>query len=330
MTLSLPQSPPVPLADTLSVVDEVLGAIDLRIPAHVSRDELRERRQARADRSTPALRRVHRAGSARIATFAFPAAVFDELRRLDRSRAHSARRSRSCVAPPLRSNASSARAARNEIAAVTGFTPDAVAQLERLADRRAALSADEANADGELLHALIDPDATCPARSAESVDAHASVRAALDASRRITRACCVRYYLEDATLDDIAVELGRLEERIRQIREAAEKKLREDFVVLALCAIGPEPPLNHSFTRPSSLIVFDVSDPFNNRNRPNHTLMTPSRQIACSLSSEPSRFHQNPPGFPKAVPSSPAPWQEIPARPALPRHSQRAKKIPPA
>ena len=43
-----------------------------------------------------------------------------------------------------------------------------------------------------------------------------------------------RYYLEDATLDDIAVELGISKERVRQIREAAEKKLREDFVVLAL------------------------------------------------------------------------------------------------
>jgi RNA polymerase sigma factor for flagellar operon FliA len=43
-----------------------------------------------------------------------------------------------------------------------------------------------------------------------------------------------RYYLEDATLDDISVELGISKERVRQIREAAEKKLRDDFVVLAL------------------------------------------------------------------------------------------------
>jgi DNA-directed RNA polymerase sigma subunit (sigma70/sigma32) len=43
-----------------------------------------------------------------------------------------------------------------------------------------------------------------------------------------------RYYLEDATLDDLASELGISKERVRQIREAAEKKLREDFVVLAL------------------------------------------------------------------------------------------------
>jgi RNA polymerase sigma factor for flagellar operon FliA len=40
--------------------------------------------------------------------------------------------------------------------------------------------------------------------------------------------------MEDATLDDIASELGISKERVRQIREAAEKKLRENFIVLAL------------------------------------------------------------------------------------------------
>lgn len=41
-------------------------------------------------------------------------------------------------------------------------------------------------------------------------------------------------YLDDATLEDIAGELGVSKERVRQIREAAEKKLRADFIVLAL------------------------------------------------------------------------------------------------
>jgi RNA polymerase sigma factor for flagellar operon FliA len=43
-----------------------------------------------------------------------------------------------------------------------------------------------------------------------------------------------RYYLEDAAPDDISGELGVSKERIRQIRDAAEKKLRDEFVVLAL------------------------------------------------------------------------------------------------
>src|ERR1044071_6319760 len=40
MTLTLSQSSAVSLADTLSVVDAVLGALDRRLPPHVSRDDL--------------------------------------------------------------------------------------------------------------------------------------------------------------------------------------------------------------------------------------------------------------------------------------------------
>jgi RNA polymerase sigma factor for flagellar operon FliA len=50
-----------------------------------------------------------------------------------------------------------------------------------------------------------------------------------------TKQQCGRMRVQsDATLDDIAIELGISKERVRQIREAAEKKLREDFLVLAL------------------------------------------------------------------------------------------------
>jgi RNA polymerase sigma factor for flagellar operon FliA len=122
----------------------------------------------------------------------------------------------------------------SEIAAVTGHTPAAVAQFDRLALAAQACSADETDAHGEQLHALVDSEAACPARSAESVDAHSSVRAALDRLPPNHARVLRRYYLEDATLDDIAAEFGVSKERIRQLREAAEKKLREDFVVLAL------------------------------------------------------------------------------------------------
>src|SRR4051812_4246 len=40
MTLSCQHTPPASLADTLSVVDAVLGALDRRLPVHVSRDDL--------------------------------------------------------------------------------------------------------------------------------------------------------------------------------------------------------------------------------------------------------------------------------------------------
>jgi RNA polymerase sigma factor FliA len=84
------------------------------------------------------------------------------------------------------------------------------------------------------LHALVDADAVSPAQSVESDDTHASIRAALTRLSPIHARVLRRYYLEDATLDDIAVELGVSKERVRQIRESAEKKLREDFIVLAL------------------------------------------------------------------------------------------------
>ncbi len=74
----------------------------------------------------------------------------------------------------------------------------------------------------------------CPAESAADGDAASSVRAAL-ARLPVNQALALRrYYLEDATLDEIAGELGVSRERARQVREAGEKKLRADFVVLAL------------------------------------------------------------------------------------------------
>lgn len=114
------------------------------------------------------------------------------------------------------------------------MTVDAVAQLEQLALAVEACSLDETDADGERWHTLPDHDATCPAHSAESGDTHASVRAALDRLAPNQAHVLRRYYLDDATLDDSAVELGVSKERVRQIREAAEKKLRADFIVLAL------------------------------------------------------------------------------------------------
>jgi RNA polymerase sigma factor FliA len=234
MTLSLPQSPPISLADTLSVVDAVLGAIDRRIPAHVSRDDL-----ASAGKLAliEALLRFDGPPD-QVRAYCYVrvrGAVFDELRRLDPLSRHT----RSKITLVRRAAAALERELgraplANEIASVTGFTAEAVAQLERIATAAQACSIDETNADGEQLHAVIDADAVCPARLAESVDAHASVRAALDRLPSNHARVLRRYYLEDATLEDLAVELGVSKERIRQIREAAEKKLREDFIVLAL------------------------------------------------------------------------------------------------
>ncbi len=234
MTLAIPHTPSASLADTLSVVDAVLGALDRRLPAHVSRDDLASAGKLALIEAL--LRFDGPPEQARAYCYVcVRGAVFDELRRLDPLSRHT----RAQITVVQRAAAALERKLARaplagEIAAVTGFSVNAVTQLERLATAAQACSADETDADGEKLHALVDADATCPARSAESGDAHASVRAALDRLAPNHARVLRRYYLEDATLDDIAGELGLSKERVRQIREAAEKKLREDFIVLAL------------------------------------------------------------------------------------------------
>ncbi|MDO8540490.1 MAG: sigma-70 family RNA polymerase sigma factor [Opitutaceae bacterium] len=234
MTLALPHTTPVSLADTLSVVDAALATFDRRLPAYVSRDDLASAGKLALIETL--LRFDGPPEQARAYCYVrVRGAILDELRRLDPLSRHT----RAQVTLARRAAAALERElgrvpVASEIAAVTGLTADAVAQLERLATSAQACSADETDADGERLHALVDIDAVCPAQSAESVDTHTSIHAALDRlppnHARVVR----RYYLEDATLDDLASELGISKERVRQIREAAEKKLREDFIVLAL------------------------------------------------------------------------------------------------
>jgi RNA polymerase sigma factor for flagellar operon FliA len=234
MTLSHQHTPSASLADTLSVVDAVLGALDRRLPAHISRDDLASAGKLalieallRFD-GPPAETRAYCYVRVR-------GAVLDELRRLDPLSRHT----RAQVTLVRRAGAALERQlgrapVAGEIAAVTGLSLDAIAQLDRLATAAQACSADETGENGEHLHAIIDHDAACPARSAETVDTHASIHAALDQLPPNHARVLRRYYLEDATLDEIAAELGVSKERVRQIREAAEKKLREDFMVLAL------------------------------------------------------------------------------------------------
>lgn len=234
MTLTLQHTPTASLADTLNVVDAVLGALDRRLPAHVSRDDLASAGKLALIEAL--LRFDGPAEQARAYCYVrVRGAVLDELRRLDPLSRHT----RAQVTLVRRATAALERELgraplASEIATLTGLSPTAVAQLEQLASAAQACSVDETDANGEQLHALIDNDAACPARSAETLDTYASLHAALNQLPPNHARVLRRYYLEDATLDDIAGELGISKERVRQIREAAEKKLREGFVVLAL------------------------------------------------------------------------------------------------
>lgn len=234
MSTSQPTPGSPALAETLGVVDAVLAALDRRLPAHVSRDDL-----ASAGK-VALIEALLRFDGPREETRAYcyvrvRGAVLDELRRLDPLSRHT----RTQVTLVRRATAALERDLGRaptlpEIAAATGLTARAVTQLDRIATAANACSADATDGDGEALHALVDADAPCPARSAESTDTHASVRAALERLAPTQALVIRRYYLEDATLEAIGDELRVSKERVRQIREAAEIKLRQDFVVLAL------------------------------------------------------------------------------------------------
>jgi RNA polymerase sigma factor for flagellar operon FliA len=234
MTLTLQLSLPASLAETLSVVDAVLASVARHVPPHVSREDLASAGKVALVEAL--LRFDGPPAEARAYCYVrVRGAVLDELRRLDPLSRHT----RAQVTLVRRATAALERQlgrapTLDEVAASTRLTTEALAQLERLANAAAPCSVDETDGEGELVHVLMDADAICPARSAESDDTNASVQAALGRLAPNHAQVLRRYYLDDATLDDIASELGVSKERVRQIREAAEKKLREDFVVLAL------------------------------------------------------------------------------------------------
>lgn len=234
MTLTDQPSSPATLAETLSVVDVALASVARHLPLHVSREDLASAGKLALVEAL--LRFEGPPEQARAYCYVrVRGAVLDELRRLDPLSRHS----RTQVTLVRRATAALERQlgrapTTSETSALTGFDTDELAQLERLATAANVTSTDATDADGENLHALIDADAACPACSAESGDTHDAVRAALTRLAPNHAHVLRRYYLDDATLDDIAVELGLSKERVRQIRERAEKKLREDFVVLAL------------------------------------------------------------------------------------------------
>lgn len=234
MTFAPAQNTHLSIADTLDVVDAVLATLDPRLPVHVSRDDLASAGKLALIEAL--LRFDGSPDEARAYCFVrVRGAILDELRRLDPLSRHT-RRQVTLVrrATAALENELGRAPTVAELAEATGLSAEALAQLDRIAAASHACSVDEIDADGEPLHVLVDTAAVCPARSAESIDAHASIRAALDRLPANQAYAIRRYYLDEATLDEIGEELGVSKQRAGQIRDAAEKKLREDFIVLAL------------------------------------------------------------------------------------------------
>lgn len=231
MTLILQPSPSASLTETLSVVEVVLASVARRLPPHVSREDLASAGKVALVEALLGFEGP--AAEARAYCYVrVRGAVLDELRRLDPlSRQTRARVKQVRAATQALERLLGRVPAESEVATAAGFSLEQLRQIERLANAAKPCSVDDADDAG---HVLVDADAACPATSAEAGDVSASVQAALARMPANHAHVLRRYYLDDATLDEIAVELGLSKERVRQVREAAEKKLRADFIVLAL------------------------------------------------------------------------------------------------
>jgi RNA polymerase sigma factor for flagellar operon FliA len=219
-------SSPVVLADLLDIVETALATVSRRLPAHVGRDDL-------ASAGKVALvTALRQAGGAEeeVRAYCFVrvrGAMLDELRRLDTLSRHR----REQVTAVTRAQAALAQRFGREA------TPDELAAETQLPLARvhAAVAARTAAEQSEIeWDAMPDHASPSPLETAERTDLQSVLRGAL-ARLPANQACALRlYYLEDATLDDIAAQLGVSRERARQVRDAAEKRLRADFVVLSL------------------------------------------------------------------------------------------------
>lgn len=217
---------PLALADLLDLVEIALAPLARRLPAHVAREDLASAGKLALVAALPDC-----AGSLdEVRAYCFVrvrGAMLDELRRLDplsrsqRERANIVAKARAALTARL-GRAPTAP----EIAATAGLPVAAV-----LAVPVTHAFADPIEVEWDTLP---DHAALSPAESLAGEDLRASLHAALDRLPANQALALRRYYLEDATLDAIAAELGVSRERARQVREAGEKKLRADFVVLTL------------------------------------------------------------------------------------------------
>jgi len=218
--------------ELLDVVDAALAPLARRLPANVSREDLASAGRVALVETLNSF--VGPLDEARAYCFTrVRGAMLDELRRLDplsrrtRARVTVVRRAASEVAQDQGRDATAI-----EIAEVTGFSVAAVCRIEQLALAAEVYSNDVAADD--VFHRFPDEDAASPSESAETNELASLMRDALERLPPRQSIVLRRYFFEEATLETIAGELSLSKERVRQIREAAVKRLRADYTVLAL------------------------------------------------------------------------------------------------
>lgn len=221
------------IANILPLVDAVVASLERRLPIHVSREDLASAGKLAL---VEALRRFNGPEQeARAYCFIrVRGAVYDELRRLDPL----SRRTRTQVNLVQRAaadlEASLGRVpTTQEISYATGMRDEKLRQLERITTATAMRSLQEEGEDGQAIHQIADPIGETPASVLENEDRAESVRNALERLPENQAFVMRRYHFEDATLEQISAELKVSRERVRQLRIAAEKRLKTDVLLLA-------------------------------------------------------------------------------------------------
>lgn len=220
-------SSPIVLTDLLDIVETALATVSRHLPNHVGRDDL-----ASAGKLALIMAMAQVEGSEdEIRAYCFVrvrGAMLDELRRLDTLSRSRRAQEKSVIRAKNRLAGELGRyPGLNEIAADTQLSVATVSSILRAQAAEAEQTEIEWNA-------LPDTESPSPLDNVELAELQSSLLAALGRLPANQALALRLYYLEDASLDDIAAQLGVSRERARQVREAGEKKLRVDFVVLSL------------------------------------------------------------------------------------------------
>jgi len=220
-------SSPINTADLLDIVETALATVTRGLPAHVGRDDL-----ASAGKLALITVAAEACGPfSEVRAYCFVrvrGAMLDELRRQD-----SLPRNRRDAANAVRRAESALTARLGRAPSLEETAAEAGLPLAAVRTAVAALAAEAEAAEVEW-STLPDTESPSPLEIVEQSDWQESLRSALGRLPANQALALRRYYLEDGTLDDIAAELGVSRERARQVREAGERKLRSDLVVLSL------------------------------------------------------------------------------------------------
>jgi RNA polymerase sigma factor for flagellar operon FliA len=212
---------PVSPADYLDIVETVVARVGKRLPFHVSREDLASVGRLALVKAL----RVARGTETEIRAQCFVrvrGAVLDELRSSDVLSRHDRALYRAML--ELRRQHLQATAEELPLELVAVRLECTLARLERI---QALLASDQEDID---LTQVADAGCISPDMAAMSAEVIGSIRSLLATLPRMQAHAVVRAHLEDATLAEIAAELGVSIERARQLRVAGEKALRQAIV----------------------------------------------------------------------------------------------------